>query len=337
MTTRSGAYGWKTRWVAVFVALAVAVAAIPAAAAAAPSAGASNHVLVVYAAGTLAVPFQQVDTAFEKLHPGTVVRAQFGGSVMMARRIADLHQHADVFASADYTVIPKILGKANLAPWFIGFASNAVTLAYTPKSRGAGTINPDNWYRVVAKPGVVIGRSDPNTDPSGYQFLQMLTLAAGYYHDPGLKQDVLRNAPRSAMRDTETALISALQLGQIDYLAIYSSSAKAHHLDYIKLPADINLEDPSKAALYARGRAMTKHGVLDGKPIIYALTIPSSADNPDLAKEWIRFLLGEHGRAILAKSGLVPLSPALANGGSKVPAAVSTGTHPWPAALAVGG
>lgn len=291
------------------------------------------QVLTVYAAGTLAVPFQRVDAAFEKLHPGVTVRPQFGGSVMMARRIADLHQHADVYAAADYTVIPNVLGKARLAPWFIGFASNEVTLAYTKQSRGAGEINAGNWYRIVADPGVVIGRSDPNTDPSGYQFLQMLSLANAYYRQPGLEQRVLRNAPKSAMRDTETTLISALQLGQIDYLAIYSSSAKAHHLEYVQLPADINLADPARFAAYARGRAATDHGVLSGKPIVYAVTIPASADHAGLAAEYVRFLLGPEGRKLLAAGGLTPLAQPIASGGSQVPEALRAGTRPWPAGL----
>ncbi|MGH8278466.1 MAG: extracellular solute-binding protein [Gammaproteobacteria bacterium] len=307
----------------------------------APSAPAfaENHtkILTVYAAGTLAVPFRQVDAAFEKLHPGVEVHPEFGGSVMMARRISDLHQHADVYASADYAVIPAVLGKARLASWFIGFASNAVTLAYTSQSRGAKEINSKNWYRVVAEPGVVIGRSDPNTDPSGYQFLQMLSLASAYYKEPELESAVLKNAPRDAMRDTETSLISALQLGQIDYLAIYSSSAKAHHLQYVQLPVDINLSDPSRAPLYAHGRAKTDKGMLNGKPIIYAVTIPSTADNAELAAEYIHFLIGAQGRSLLARTSLAPLDHPLLHGASSVPTLLESGTRPWPTELAVGG
>lgn len=298
---------------------------------------ASAATLTVYAAGTLAIPFERVNEQFEKLHPNVAVQAQFGGSVMMARRIADLHQHADVYASADYTVIPEILGNAGYTSWFIGFASNAVTLAYTPKSSGAKQIDPRNWYRVVSRPGVVIGRSDPNTDPSGYQFLQMLSLASGYYHNPGLKQAVLENAPKDAMRNTETSLVSALQLGQIDYLAIYTSTAKSHHLEYLRLPADIDLSDPSKSDLYARGRAMTAKGILHAKPIIYAVTIPSSAENQALATEYVRFLIGPEGRKILTQSGLAPLPHPWVHGLPVVPAALKPGTQAWPAKLAVGG
>jgi len=48
-------------------------------------------------------------------------------------------------------------------------------------------------------------------------------------------RSVLANAPLTNMRDTETSLISASQLGQIDYLAIYRSDAIQHKLNYIRL------------------------------------------------------------------------------------------------------
>ncbi len=290
--------------------------------------------LTIYAAGTLATPFQRIDAAFHRLYPDVTLEPQFGGSVMMARRIADLHQQADVFASADYTVIPDVLGKAGLSAWLLGFTSNAVTLAYTTHSHSANEIDANNWYHVVARPGVVIGRSDPNTDPSGYQFLQMLSLANGYYHDPALKAAVLKNAPRSAMRNTETSLISALQLGEIDYLAIYTSSAKSHGLKYVQLPADINLGDPAKAALYAHGTARTDKGLLSGKPIIYAVTIPRSSRHPQLAAEYIHFLVSPEGRKIFTESGFARLEAPLLHGASHAPASLKSGSRPWPKALA---
>lgn len=58
--------------------------------------------------------------------------------------------------------------------------------------------------------------------------------AEKFYNALGLAE-VLANAPRANMRGTETSLISALQLGQIDYLAIYRSDALQHHLKFLEL------------------------------------------------------------------------------------------------------
>jgi molybdate/tungstate transport system substrate-binding protein len=297
---------------------------------------ADKQTLTIYAAGTLAVPFHEVDQLFEKANPGVAVEAQFGGSVLMAKKITDLHQPADILAVADYSVIPKYLfaqnGASALADWYVGFARNAITFVYTPKSKGAADITPANWYDVLARSGVEIGRSNPDTDPSGYQTLQMLSLAETYYKKPGLAQHVLANAPTSNIRDTETDLISALQLDQIDYLAIYRSDGLQHKLTSIDLPSAIDLSDPAQAQAYAAGIAHTKNGDLPGKPIVYAATIPSSASNPALATKFIAFLLGPDGQGVFKRDGFGAMSPPLAVNGDRAPAAVKSLVKPWPGA-----
>lgn len=295
---------------------------------------AGQTVLTVYAAGTLAPPFRQLDKVFEKQHPGVVVQPEFGGSVMLAKRITELHHRADVFASADYHVIPDYFfaksGRKAFANWYVGFVGNAITFAYTPKSRFAGQITPSNWYKVLARPGVQIGRSNPNTDPSGYQTLQMLSLAQKFYHAPGLKAKVLANAPPTNMRDTETALLSALQLGQIDYLAIYRSDAVQLGLKYVPLPAKIDLSDPGDASIYKTVSARTKNGKLAGSPIVYAVTIPANAQRKALAAQYIALLLGPTGRAIMAKTGFDVIHPAYGMDSAKMPPKLRPLVKPWP-------
>jgi molybdate/tungstate transport system substrate-binding protein len=298
-------------------------------------ANAGSSILTVYGAGTLAVPFRQLDALFEHQHPGVTVEPEFGGSVMLARRITDLHQHADVLGVADYHVIPKYLfaaeGRPAFADWYVGFAGNAITFAYTDKSKYATDVTPENWYKVLARPGVEIGRSNPDTDPSGYQTLQMLSLAEKAYAAPGLAASVLANAPLTNMRDTETSPISALQLGQIDYLAIYRSDAIQHKLNYIRLPAKIDLRNPDDAGLYKAGIAHTKNGDLPGKPIVYALTIPTNASQPTLAAQYIALLLSPQGQQILARNGFRNVAPPIGVNQPKMPAGVRDAVKPWPA------
>ena len=142
-----------------------------------------------------------------------------------------------------------------------------------------------------------IGRSNPAADPSGYQILQMLQLANGYYHDPGSSASVLKNSPDSSVAETETSLLAALQSGQIDYLAIYKSSALESHLKYIALPTQINLSDPAMAAGYAKVSIHAGSlGTLTAKPIIYGMTIPTSAPNSALGEKFIQ-LRAQPGRA----------------------------------------
>jgi molybdate/tungstate transport system substrate-binding protein len=287
--------------------------------------------LTIYAAGTLAAPFRQVSALFEKKYPNVAVQPQFGGSVMMAKRITDLHQDADLLAVADYNVIPKYMFAAPAhASWYAGFARNAITFVYTDKSKYAGEINAQNWYTVLARPGVEIGRSNPDTDPSGYQTVQMLSLAEKFYNAPGLEQKILANAPLANMRDTETALISALQLGQIDYLAIYRSDALQHHLKFLDLPAKINLSDPAEQAYYRQGVAHTKNGDLAGTPIVYAISVVNGSKNAELAEKYVALLLGPEGQAVMKDNGFGEFDPAYAVHVDAMPAGLKKLVKPWP-------
>ena len=310
------------------IALAALIALAPAAAAA------PKVMLTIFGAGTLAAPFKEIDQAFMELHPEVAIQAQFGGSVKMVKQVTELHQRADVVAVADYNVIPKYLfgagGARAYTDWYAGFATNAITFVYTDRSRFADQITPQNWYAILARPGVEIGRSNPDTDPSGYQTVQMLELAEKQYQRPGLAAAILANAPQTNMRDTETELIAALQSAQIDYLAIYVSDARQHGFQYLDLPPEINLGNARYSSSYATAVVQTSNGPVTGRPIVYGVTIPENAPHPGLALAWVQFLLGEKGRQLMTASGFGSLAPALASVVARVPAGLRPLVAPWP-------
>jgi molybdate/tungstate transport system substrate-binding protein len=297
---------------------------------ASPAASGAHGTLIVFGAGTLATPFTAEIAAFKQANPGVTVHSQFGASGDMVKKVTQLHQPDDVLGVADYSLIPKLMFPAS-ATWYLGFVSNAITFAYTSHSKGASGLTAANWYKVLAEPGVHIGRSNPAADPSGYQTLQMLQLANGYYHQPDLSASVLKNSPDSSVAETETSLIAALQSGQIDYLGLYTSTAQEENLKYITLPTQINLSDPAMAAEYAKVSVNAGSlGTLTAKPIIYGLTIPASAPDAALGEKFISFVLGPQGQAIMRGNGFVVISPALANPQGKVPAPIQPLTTQWP-------
>lgn len=287
-----------------------------------------------FGAGTLAAPFDAFNKEVSQAHPGLTVRSQFGGSVAMVKNVTDLGKNGDVVAVADYSVIPSLMfgagGKQQYANWYVGFAANAITFVYTAKSKGANQITAANWYQVLSQPGVQIGRSNPDTDPSGYQTLLMLKLAEQFYHQPGLSGRILANAPPKNIRDTETDLIAALESGQIDYLAIYRSDALQHHFQFLDLPSDINLSDAGKASLYQTVSVQTKNGAQTGKPIIYAVTVPTNAAHAVGGVAYVQLLLNFEGQQVLKANGFTLLTPAIAFGGDAVPAPLKGLTTPWP-------
>lgn len=297
------------------------------------SGSSSNKTLIVFGAGTLADPFAQEFAAFEKQNPGVTVHSQFDASVDVTKDITQLGEPADVLGVADYSLIPSLMfgtGAKRFATWYVGFVANQIGFAYTAKSKGAAQLTATNWYKVLAEPGVHIGRSNPAADPSGYQLLEMLKLAEGYYHDPSISADVLKNSPDSSVAETETSLLAALQTGQIDYLAIYRSDALEGHFRFISLPAAISLSDPALVKTYATVTVEGATGLVKGKPIIYGLTIPTNAPNPTLARQFIAFVLGPKGQAIMSANGFKVLSPALASSTSALPTSLRSLTTPWP-------
>jgi molybdate/tungstate transport system substrate-binding protein len=292
----------------------------------------TSGTLTVFGAGTLSQPFSQEIAAFEKLNPGVTIHSQFGASGDMVKDVTQLKEPDDVLGVADYSLIPAEMfgtGGKSFATWYVGFVSNEITFAYTSHSKGASQLTSSNWYKILAEPGVRIGRSTPAADPSGYQILQMLKLAEGYYHDPGLSAAVLKNSPNSLVAEVETSLTAALQTGEIDYLAIYRSSALEDHFRYINLPVQINLSEPALASTYATVTVQGAAGPTTGKPIIYAMTIPTNAPNPVVARKFVAFVLSAQGQAIMRANGFVSVTPALASSKAALPSSLRPLTVPW--------
>jgi molybdate/tungstate transport system substrate-binding protein len=121
-----------------------------------------------------------------------------------------------------------------------------------------------------------------------------------------------------------------LESGQIDYLAIYRSDALQHHFQYLPLPAQIDLSDATQASGYAKVSAHTKNGELQGRPIIYAVTIPLNAPHPQQALQFVQFLLSADGQRVMRDNGFVVLTQPIANGFDKLPPELKRMVKPWP-------
>ena len=70
-----------------------------------PSRGASGGRVIVFHAGSLSVPFLQMEKVFESKHPNMDILREAGGSTEMARMISQFNKPADIMASADVAVV----------------------------------------------------------------------------------------------------------------------------------------------------------------------------------------------------------------------------------------
>jgi len=196
--------------------------------------------VVIFHAGSLKVPFAEIEKRFEKKYPAIDVVREFGGSTKMARMITEKNKAADIMASADFAVIDKTLIPEK-ASWNIRFATNQLVLYYTDRSRFADEVSPDNWYEILQKQDVAWGHSDPNLDPCGYRSLMVLQLAEIYYKKPGLYDRLIQSRPSENVRAKAVELVAMLKNGKMDYVWEYLSVAVQNDLKFVRLSDQINL------------------------------------------------------------------------------------------------
>lgn len=268
----------------------------------------ASPTVVVSCAGSLARPFGGALAEYSR-RTGVRVVTQASGSVEAARRITELGDVPDVIALADEEVFTNLLVPAHVESYTV-FARNRMVIAYTPGSRGATDIDSTNWYRVLSRDDVEVGRSDPALDPNGYRAILMLRLAEQLYHQPGLEQSVLARAPARNVRPKSADLVALVETGALDYIFAYESVARSAGLRWLRLPTAIDLSDESRAADYARvsiripGATRNDSVVVTGAPIRYALAVPRHAPNAAEGERLRDFLLSPAGRKLLTDGGL---------------------------------
>lgn len=268
--------------------------------------------LIIFHAGSVTVPVKEIVTEFNKEYPNVKVLSEISGSVECARKIKDLDKPCDIFISADYRVIEKILYH-DFADWLIQFATNEMVIAYNDKSLYINEITIHNWTSILTKPDVKVGRSDPNSDPCGYRTIHTLLLSENYYQIPGLGNQILSSSKKN-IRPKEVDLLALLETNNIDYLFIYKSVAIQHKLKYIQLPDEVNLSNPAFEEKYhqvftnLKGKNTNEHIEQHGESIVYGVTMPKNGKNRDAAIAFLTFLLNpEKGLKIFNKEGQKPI------------------------------
>lgn len=242
--------------------------------------------LSVFAAGSLIIPFAEVERAFEAKYPNIDVQAEYHGSIQVIRHATELHEPIDVVVTADASLIPLLMYESRVpetdepyADWYIRFASNRLALAYREGSIYADEINVENWTKVIARPDVKIGIADPRFDASGYRALMAFALTEMVTEDYSLfatmfdeqfsfpvtifRGDELttitvpeiletKSSSHIILRGGSVQLIALLESGDLDYAFEYESVTQQHKLEMVKLPAEVNLGDSELENFYSQ-------------------------------------------------------------------------------------
>ncbi len=305
----------------------------------------SETVLKIFHAGSLGIPMEELELKFEQLHPNVDVQREAAGSVACVKKITELDKQADILASADYTLIPSMM-MPDFTDWYVVFARNQIVIAYTDDSEYSDEINQDNWYDILRRDGVTFGISNPNDDPCGYRSQLVTQLAETYYSDDKIYDDIMGanteitistqgdisaikmpmsedinpNTKKIMLRSMEVELSSALEMGEIDYFYIYRSVAVQHGFKFVELPSQIDLGSIEYTDMYKKVNIELSNGkIIDGKPIVYGITIPNNAEQSDLAVDFLKMMISEEGQQVFIDNGQPPIIPAVTNNLDSVP------------------
>jgi molybdate/tungstate transport system substrate-binding protein len=278
-------------------------------------------------AGSLSMPFKDMARAFMEKYLVYNVLLEAHGSRTCARQITDLDRRVDVMASADSAVIRNLLMPEH-ADFCIDFTTNEMVIMYTEKSLFAGTVNSDNWFEILLKPDVQYGHSNPNADPCGYRALLTWQLAEKHYRQENLFNRLSEKMPKKNIRSKEVDLLALLEAGELDYIFIYRSVAEQHHGKYVTLPDEINLKSQDHADFYKSaslkitGKAPGQWIEKKGAPMVYGITLPKNAANPEGGIKFIAFVLSDEGQAIMKKNGQPEILPPHVDNKENLPEAL---------------
>ncbi|HEY3733594.1 MAG TPA: substrate-binding domain-containing protein [Streptosporangiaceae bacterium] len=248
---------------------------------------------------------------------------------------------SDIAAGELLPDVFESVGGDNITPlepkytkWYVPYAGTSMAVAYSPTSKYAsqfkaiadGSKPLADLFTLLEAPGLKLGRTDPNIDPQGRDFIYMLELAQSYYHLPSdTVAKILGTSnfgsPSSSQIYAESSLDSTLESGQLDASSAFVTQAVELHLDYVPLPVAINLGSAALATTYAKAGVtltgnVTKHGspqVLD----ITAIGTPTPA-----AISFIRYTLSAAGLAQYKAGGFSLITPAVVGDASAAPSAI---------------
>ena len=240
--------------------------------------GAAPITLNVSAAASLTDAFNEIGAAFSAAHPGVEAAFNFAGSNQLAAQIGE-GAPVDVFASAN----AKQMGVAVETGRIVSgtqetFARNRLVVI-TPGDNPAGLTTLQD----LATPGVKIVLAAAEV-PVGQYALDFLDKAeADGALGAGFKDAVLANVV-SYEADVR-AVLTKVALGEADAGIVYKSDvgAAAEQITQIEIPDALNTI------------------------ATYPIAALADSPHPDVAQQFVDYVLSTEGQQVLDKYGFVPI------------------------------
>jgi molybdate/tungstate transport system substrate-binding protein len=250
---------------------------------------------------------------------------------------------SDIAAGEIHPNVFQSVGSDNITPlqpkfttWYIPYAGTNMVVAYNPKSKYAsqfkaiadGSKPLKDLFTLLQTPGLKLGRTDPNVDPQGRDFIYMLELAQSYYHLPsdtvakilGTTDFGTASSPQIY---AEGSLDSTLESGQLDAASAFVTQAVELHLAYIPLVPQINLCCSQYASTYKTATVKLANGMTkSGSPQVIDVTIIGKPTPAGTA--FVKYTLSPAGLALYKAGGFTLITPTVVGTASDVPAAITS-------------
>lgn len=237
--------------------------------------------LTVFAAASLAGPFDEMGAAFTEVNPGTRVGFNFAASDQLAQQIL-AGGPADLFASANAAQMQVVVDA--------GMANGSQVRVFA-RNRMAIVVPPDNPAGIesladLATPGIRLVLAAGEV-PAGSYALAILDRAS----DVGSYGSDFRTAVLANVRSYEEnvrAVLAKVVLGEADAGIVYASDAVGSEDGVV-----VAIEIPPEVNIIAE----------------YLVAPVSGGEHPDQALEFLDTLFSAEGQSILAEAGFEPADP----------------------------
>lgn len=286
------------------------------------------QVSVAYAGSLALVNDQMLGPAFTAA-THVAYQGRGGGSLGLAREL-----HAGEFTAGVFESIgtePLSILQPRLTDWAVAVAGTPLVLAYSPHSRyapelrkiAAGKLPLRDLFLLMARPGFRLARTNPQTDPQGQAFAEMIHLAVRVLHLPAdAPAKILGRLENPQQIFAEESELFEIQAGAVDAGSAFLPAARERHLPYIVLGPRLDFADPEESALYASvSLALPGKKIVHGAPLAVYATALRGTDAAEGAR-FVAFLLSAKGQAVLARAGYPAVAPAVWGRRSSLPAAV---------------
>ena len=233
--------------------------------------------VTVFAAASLAEPFRAVADAFEADNPGVEVTFNFAGSQALRTQL-EHGARADVFASADWEQMAAIR-KADLlgnAPEY--FATNRMAVVAPVDSNAVQSLDD------LARPGISIAIASAEVPAGAYARATLNLMAESADFPDDFAERALANV---VTHETNVrAVAQKVALGEVDAGIVYETDARTGNRQGAYRVIEIPLQFNPAAE--------------------YPIAALGESANPQAGLDFIAYVQGDDGQAILRDYGFAP-------------------------------